>query len=296
MHTALDGVDLEIARGEIVGLLGHNGAGKTTLMSLVAGLSRPDAGTISVHGYDVSREPLRARRHLGLAPQELGVYPPLTVRQNLRFFADLHGLNATVARQRIAEAADALALTEHLDRRVYELSGGGQRRVHTAMALIHKPALVLLDEPTAGVDVETRSRLVAYVRRLADEGAAVCYSTHYLPEVEELDATVVVLDHGRVVARGSIADLVHRHGGSAVEMVFAGTPPELHLPWPVDRDGGVLSIRTAEPHLILAGVLAGIGDHARDLTAMRVVRPSLDTVFLRLTGDRAGTDRVSTGG
>ncbi|MFC8368831.1 ATP-binding cassette domain-containing protein [Streptomyces sp. NPDC057238] len=297
---ALDHVDLEIAEGMIVGLLGHNGAGKTTLMSLVAGLLRPDAGEIEVLGHSVTRHPRRARRELGLAPQELGIYPPLTVRQNLQFFAELAGLRGKEARRRTEEVAEPLALTGLMDRPASRLSGGQQRRVHTAMALIHRPRLVLLDEPTAGVDVETRARLVAHVRELAAQGTAVCYSTHYLPEIEDLAADVAVLHRGRVIARGSVDELVRRHGDSAVELVFSGAPPELDLPWPVARQGETLLVRVEQPHLVTARVLAALGDAAARLSALRVVRPSLDNVFLRLTGGQhsgngeghASTDRI----
>ncbi|MFC7308252.1 ATP-binding cassette domain-containing protein [Streptomyces monticola] len=293
--TALQDVDLDIAQGEIVGLLGHNGAGKTTLMSLAAGLLRPDAGDVRVLGASPVRDPRRVRRELGLAPQELGVYPPLTVRQNLRFFAELAGLRGAGTERRIEEVAEPLGLTGLLARRVAQLSGGEQRRVHTAMALLHRPRLLLLDEPTAGVDVETRSRLLAFVRELARTGTAVCYSTHYLAEVEALDASVAVLDHGRVIARGSLAELVRRHGDSAVELTFSGSAPELRLPWPVTREGDVLRVGVEQPQRAAPEVLAALGEAALRLVNLRVVQPGLDSVFLRLTGRRYADGPGPTG-
>ncbi|MEU5401409.1 ABC transporter ATP-binding protein [Streptomyces sp. NPDC005963] len=293
--TALDDVDLDIAEGEIVGLLGHNGAGKTTLMSLVAGLLRPDAGEIEVLGVSSVRDPRRARRGLGLAPQELGVYPPLTVRHNLRFFAEMAGLRGKEVRRRIEEVAEPLGLASLLDRRVSHLSGGEQRRVHTAMALLHRPRLLLLDEPTAGVDVETRARLIDFVREMAAAGTAVCYSTHYLAEVEALDASVAVLDHGNMIARGPLKELVRRHGESAVELTFIGEPPELDLPWPVTRAVDVLRVHVEHPQLAAPDVLASLGEAALRLVNLRVVQPSLESVFLRLTGRRYAADAAPPG-
>ncbi|AZS69613.1 ABC transporter [Streptomyces lydicus] len=284
--TALSEVDLDIAPGEIVGLLGHNGAGKTTLMSIVAGLLRPDAGYVRVLDKDPVREPHEARRRLGLAPQELGLYMPLTVRQNLLFFAELAGLRGRAADRRIEAVAEPLGLTELLGRRASRLSGGQQRRVHTAMALVHRPPLLLLDEPTAGVDVQTREQLLEMVRTMAAEGTAICYSTHYLPEVETLDGSVAVLNGGCMIARGTLKELVRQYGDSGVELSFSGCPPDLSLPWPVVRDGRVLRVTVDQPHLAVPQVMEALGEAAGELVNLRLVQPSLDSVFLRVTGRR----------
>ncbi|MFE7812870.1 ATP-binding cassette domain-containing protein [Streptomyces sp. NPDC057433] len=293
---ALEHVDLEIMPGKVVGLLGPNGAGKSTLMSLIAGLLRIDSGEIEVWGHSVARNPRPARRDLGLAPQTLGVYPSLTVRQNLRFFADMAGLRRSLSRSRIEELAESLGLAPLIERRVFQLSGGEQRRVHTAMALLHRPRLVLLDEPTAGVDVETRTRLIDHVRGLAATGTAVCYSTHYLPEIEALDCEVAVLHQGRIVAQGQVAELLRRYGDAALELVFSGAAPHLDLPWPVIRQGDVLKVQADQPELATARVLTALGEEVERLLTMRVLRPSLDSVFLRLTGrrpdDEAGTEQA----
>jgi ABC-2 type transport system ATP-binding protein len=214
---ALRGVDLEISEGEIVALLGPNGAGKTTLVSIVAGLHPPDSGRVRVKGVDVLAQPEKARRHLGIAPQQTGVYPVLTVYENLYFFGALGGLGKAALRRRIEEASEAFELLPLLDRQARFLSGGEARRLHTAMALMHDPALLLLDEPTAGVDVGTRSRLLEVVRGLAERGSAICYSTHYLGEVEELSASVAILDHGRIIARDSLEGLLRNHGQANAE-------------------------------------------------------------------------------
>jgi ABC-2 type transport system ATP-binding protein len=286
--VALAGVDLEVPAGTILGLLGPNGAGKTSLVSIVAGLRRPDAGTVHVGGIDVVRSPQRARGLIGLAPQDTGVYTPLSVRNNLRFFAGLAGMRRAEQRARIDEIAGALGLDPLLDRRAAELSGGERRRLHTAIALLHRPRLVLLDEPTTGADVRTRSQILHLVRRLADEGSAVVYSTHYLHEIEELDAFVTFIDAGRIVASGSTAELVRRYGASALELTFAHEVPAAARVAGAHIDGSTVRIPATDPALAAADLLPRLGSHAADLRSIEIVRPSLETVFLTVTGRRFG--------
>jgi ABC-2 type transport system ATP-binding protein len=188
-RLALAGVDLDIGAGEIVGLLGPNGAGKTTLVSILAGLIQPDAGGVLIGSIDAIAHPHQARRLLGLAPQETGIYPTLTCRDNLKFFAELAGLRRRQLESAVDTVAAALQLTELLERRAQYLSGGERRRLHTAIALVNRPPLVLLDEPTTGADVQTRAQLLQLVGELAAEGSAILYSTHYLTEIEQLGAT-----------------------------------------------------------------------------------------------------------
>jgi ABC-2 type transport system ATP-binding protein len=286
--TALDGVELEVSPGEVVALLGPNGAGKTTLVSVVAGLLRADAGRVRVAGFDVAREPHAARLRLGLAPQELGVYPTLSVRENLRFHGELAGLRRAELDRRVAEVAEALALGGLLRRAARTLSGGEARRLHTGMSVMGRPALLLLDEPTAGADVGMRAQLLALVRALAADGAGVCYSTHYLHEVEQLDASVAILDAGRIVARGSLAALVGRHARAGVELRFDGPPPVLEGESNVRRaPDGTLCVATDEPPAIAAArILARLGDATSRLRAVELIEPSLESVFLDVTGRR----------
>jgi ABC-2 type transport system ATP-binding protein len=286
--VALAGVDLDVAAGTILGLLGPNGAGKTSLVSIVAGLRRPDAGTVHVAGIDVVRDPQRARGLVGLAPQETGVYMPLTIRDNLRFFAGLAGMRRAEQRARIDEIAEALGLGALLDRRAAELSGGERRRLHTAIALLHRPPLVLLDEPTTGADVRTRTQILQLVRRLADEGSAIVYSTHYLHEIEELGANVAFIDRGRIVARGTITELTAHYGASALELTFVGTVPDCARTEGATVDGSLVRIPAADPAITAADLLPRLGAHAAELRSIEIVRPSLESVFLTVTGRRYG--------
>ena len=205
-HLVLDGVDLDVARGQVLGLVGANGAGKTTLISIVAGLRAPDAGRVTVAGVDALAHRAAASRHIGLAPQELGIYPTLTARANLRTFAELAGLRPRVARARADEVAELLGLTSCLAQRADTLSGGQKRRLHTGLAVLHRPDLLFLDEPTVGADVQSRAGILDLVRDMAAAGTAVVYTTHYLTELEQLQADVAVLDRGRIAAAGPVGD------------------------------------------------------------------------------------------
>jgi len=265
--TALAGFDLAVASGEIVGLIGHNGAGKTTFVEVVAGLIRPDAGRVMLDGVDVPREPRRARARLGLAPQEIALYLSASVRQNLRLFGALAGLRRRGLTAAIEETATALDLVDVLDRPVALLSGGQRRRTQAATALLHRPGVLLLDEPTVGADPTTRAALLAVVRARAADGAAVVYTTHYLPELADLGASLAVASSGRIVARGPAEELL------------ADLPSRLAVEL---DDGRHLDVVTREPAEALAGLL-------RDGAVPRTVdihRPSLDDLYHRL-GERS---------
>ncbi len=199
---ALDEFELTVAAGEITGLVGPNGAGKTTFVEVVTGLVRPDEGRVRVCGIDAVARPREARAVIGVAPQETALYPAATVREHLRLFGGLAGMRAAELGRAIADIADAMALTGVLDQAAGLLSGGQRRRTQAATALISRPALLLLDEPTVGADPVTRSALLAVLRQRAAAGAAVVYTTHYLPELGELGATIAFARNGRVVARG----------------------------------------------------------------------------------------------
>ncbi len=288
---ALRGVDLEIAPGQVVSLLGPNGAGKTTLLSIIAGVLSPDAGTVRVNGFDIADHPLRAQRSLGFAPQSTGLYEPLTVKENLRFFGELAGVDHRRLDRRVSEVCDALLLGGLRERRCQHLSGGEKRRVHTAIALIAEPPVVMLDEPTVGADIETRYALIALVQDLAKGGSAVLYTTHYLPEVEALNAAVVVIDGGRVVAQGSVDQLIAAHGSGELELRFKGSAPRVEVNGlPIRNDGERLWVSTPEPAPVAARILNHLDDDIHRLDSVAVLRPSLESAFLNLTGRRLGED------
>jgi ABC-2 type transport system ATP-binding protein len=282
--TALAGVDLELEAGSVVTLIGRNGAGKTTLFSVLAGLCRPDGGRVRIEGFDVGTQAHRARRHLGLVGQEIAVYLTLTVRDNLRLFGELGGLRREARDRGVARVAERLDIGALLQRPARTLSGGQLRRLHTAMALMLRPRVLLLDEPTSGVDVTTRGCILDLVCELAEEGAAVCYATHYLAEVEKLDGVVAIIDEGRMAAWEPLRDLVRKHGRSGVELVFEGKPPSLggHLETEVS-DGRLRVFSSEAPGVLAAQVLGELGRASERLRTIDLIRPNLESVFLGLT-------------
>ncbi len=286
--VALRGVDLDVASGQVVSLLGKNGAGKSTLLSIVAGLVRPDAGSVEIDGLDALRRPDAASRLIGIAPQETGIYPILTVQENLDFFGELAGLNRADRRRRVSEVAEQIGLGTLLERRAGSLSGGEARRLHTGCALLHKPKLLMLDEPTVGADVATRAQLIEAVKQLAAEGAAVIYTTHYLPEVEALEADVVIIDNGSILATGTQSQLVEAHSLQGLRIQIEGELPDslrgLH---PVAVDPGFFRI---ERPISMTELLAVLGPDTDALLSVELLRPDLETVFLAVTGRRLDAD------
>ena len=227
---------------------------------------------------------------IGVAPQDTGIYPVVTVAQNLALFGRIAGLRASDLSERISQIAHALRITELLDRKAGTLSGGQKRRLHTAMALVHRPPLLLLDEATTGADVDTRRQMLDLIRKLAAEGSAVLYSTHYLHEVEDLGGSVAILQHGKVIARGETSELIARHGGSAVELAFDGPPPALEGIETIPIGDDTVRIRTDRPAETSASLLRDLGEDGARLRSVEIVRQSLETVYLDLTGHRFDED------
>ncbi len=210
-ENALDGLSLQVDEGQIVGLLGPNGAGKTTAVSILSTLMRPSAGQLAVMGRPVAA-PLRPiRQVVGLAPQEIALYEPLSVRENLTYFGRMYGLRGEGLKARVADCLTAVGLTAQADRPVAVFSGGMKRRANLAAAIVHAPRLLFLDEPTVGVDAQSRALIMDLLRGLQQDGTAMVYTTHYMEEVEALCGRVVIMDAGRIIAEGAPADLRASH-------------------------------------------------------------------------------------
>ena len=277
---ALDGIDLDVHEGEFFGLLGPNGAGKTTLISILAGLTRADAGAVSVMGHDVVADYRQARRSLGVVPQELVFDPFFTVRETLRFQAGYFGLRRSGAW--IDEILAKLGLTDKADANMRSLSGGMKRRVLVGQALVHKPPVIVLDEPTAGVDVGLRQSLWAFVRELNQSGHTIILTTHYLEEAEELCGRIAMLKEGRVVALEEKQTLLHGYQGVTIRITAPAAPAAFAAKL-VRREGDVLFFNLAN-YAELEQLLAAYRTGGIRFTDLALQEADLEDVFLRIMG------------
>jgi ABC-2 type transport system ATP-binding protein len=265
-RVAVDGLSLEVHRGEILGLLGPNGAGKSTTIHMAVGLLDPDEGVVDVDGRGSPRNP-EVRRLLGVAPQSIALYDALTPEENLRFFGRVQGLSGKVLRDRVEWALSFAALADRRRDRSGDLSGGMKRRLNLAAALVHDPSLLLLDEPTVGVDPQSRNAILDRVMELRTADRAVVYTTHYMDEAARICDRIAIVDAGRVLALGTTAELLSRHGGDPTLVVV--------------RDGAERRIATRDPAGELSRILA-----TGPVDDFRVERADLEAVFLHLTGKR----------
>lgn len=289
---AVDGVSLQLGRGESVGLLGPNGAGKSTTIAMLSTLTRPDAGKVGFEGQDVLADPTPVRRAMGVVPQEIALYPELTAQENLEFFGGLYGLRGQALRGAIDDALDLVGLSERRRDQIKKYSGGMKRRINIAAALLHDPKIVIMDEPTVGIDPQSRNHILETVRRLNRErGLTVLYTSHYMEEVEQLCDRVYVMDHGKVIAEGTLPAVRALAGDEGAVWLQATAYPEglldalRALPGAGQAalaEDGVRLTRTSE--LALIDVLRAAEKAGVTVTNLSVSESSLEDVFLHLTG------------
>jgi ABC-2 type transport system ATP-binding protein len=293
--VAVDALTFSIAEGEIFGLLGPNGAGKTTTISMIATLLKPDSGSVYVGGFDAARDARRIRPHLGFVPQEIGLFPTLSARENLEYFGGIQGLRGALLRRRIDEALEVAALQDYARKPpVMHFSGGMRRRLNLAAGLIHRPRLLLLDEPTVGVDAQSRNQILESVRRLnREDGMSVVYTTHYMEEAESLCQRVAIMDHGRIIDCDTVEALVSSSSGTIFEVTLAEPQPaftallagmpgilEVH-----EQGDGRFAVTSHDQAKGLAALVDAAGAHGVRFEALRIVPPSLEQVYLSLTGE-----------
>jgi ABC-2 type transport system ATP-binding protein len=289
---AVDDVSVRIAPGETYGLLGPNGAGKTTAISMIAGLLEADAGTVTVDGERITTRAVAARAAIGLVPQELAVYPELSGRENLEFFGRLYGLGGKDLAGRVDEVLDVVGLTDRAGDTTGEYSGGMQRRLNIGIGLLHRPRLLILDEPTVGVDPQSRNAILENVEALAREGMAILYTTHYMEEAERLCDRVGILDQGDVKAEGTRRELVDLVGERDRVTLTANGPLDAAASAAGAIDGvesastrtGGLDVVVADAAHVLPRLLSVVAEAGATVTGVEVVQPDLEAVFLHLTG------------
>lgn len=283
---ALKGIDLEVREGEFFALLGPNGAGKTTLISVLGGLTQADSGTAEVLGSDVQRDYRAARRKVGIVPQELTFDPFFTVRETLQFQSGYFGLRRNQVW--IDELLEQLGLASKADANMRALSGGMKRRVMVAQALVHKPPVIVLDEPTAGVDVALRQTLWAFIQRLNGEGHTIVLTTHYLEEAETLCNRIAMLKQGELVALDDKAALMASHSARVLSLrLFPDVLPAALQPLLVSQEGGAYQLKLDDCGT-LEGMLATLREAGVAVQDMEILKPDLESVFLDVMGRKRG--------
>jgi len=290
---AVKGLSFAIRRREIFGFLGPNGAGKTTTISMLSCLLEPTQGTAIIAGYDVVKESNEVKRCIGFVPQELALYPTLSARDNLEYFGSIYGLRGRALRQRIEDVLAMVNLTDHAKAAVKTYSGGMKRRLNIAAGLLHCPEVLFLDEPTVGVDPQSRNAIFEHVERMRDEGMTVLYTTHYMEEAERLCDRVAIIDEGRIVALDTPHKLINDLGEGIIHLGVADGKmsdkllvqvQSLPAVKSVARFDGQVEVKTAQAQEALVHILELFNHTATDVTALRVLEPNLETVFLQLTG------------
>lgn len=284
---AVDDVSFAIGEGETYGLLGPNGAGKTTSISMIAGLLERDAGTVEVAGHQVSTRTTRGKAEIGLVPQELAIYPDLTARENLRFFGRLYDMGKNALRDRAEEVLEVIGLTDRADDQVKEFSGGMKRRLNIGIGLLHRPRLLILDEPTVGVDPQSRNAILESVEKLSAEGMAVLYTTHYMEEAERLCDRVGIIDEGRIKAEGTRRELISMLGQRDKVTItgdLAGVVGGITGVGEVSGNEHRVEVLVDNATAVLPGLLAQVSATGANIGSVEVSEPNLEAVFLHLTG------------
>ena len=286
--TALGGISFQVKEGEIYGFLGPNGAGKTTAISIISGLMLPDSGTMHIAGMDIRKQGRKIRGLMGVIPQEIALYDELTGRENLHFWGSLYGLSGGTLKSEAERVLDLVDLSERADDLVKEYSGGMKRRINLCAGLIHSPRILLLDEPTLGIDPQARLKILEIIRNEASRGVTVIYTTHYLEEAESLCDRISIIDHGEILAEGSLAELTQLVGEEDLVTVTGSFTTEQLSPMlegvKVDHlEDGTLRFFVSDSETIGAH-LGRFFSGDMHIGEVSIKEPSLESVFIKLTG------------
>ena len=292
--VAVDAVSFEVAKGEIFGLLGPNGAGKTTIISILSCITPPTSGSALISGIDVVTDSLKARTRIGIVPQEIALYSTLSARDNLMFWGRMYGLRDRTLARRVDELLDVVQLSDRASNRIDTFSGGMKRRINIAAGLLHRPDVLFLDEPTVGIDPQTRRSILDLVKELNTEGLTVLYTTHYLEEAEFLCDRVGIMDEGKMIAVGTRDELTESIGATGVIAVRADGLNDALVDWlaslsevsEVARTDDGLTLNVVSGTNLLPTVVEKLTGGGVDIHSVDVTVPNLESVFLHLTGKR----------
>jgi len=289
---AVKGVDIEIQAGEVFSLLGPNGAGKTTTISMISGLLKPTQGDAAILGHSITHKPQAAKAALGIVPQEIALYVDLSARENLNFWGKMYGLRGAQLKKRVDEILEVVGLTDRQKGRVEKYSGGMKRRLNIGIALLHEPDVVIMDEPTAGIDPQSRRKILDSVMELNKQGMTVLYTTHYMEEAQELSDHITIMDHGEIIASGSHAELVKIVGEyDRIELSINTESARVMAAWQITpgvenitAENGQIHLLVDDSNVVLPQLFETAAQVDARITSVEIQEPNLETVFLHLTG------------
>ena len=289
---AVQDVSFQVPAGEVLGLLGPNGAGKSTIISMLSGLLNPTGGDASIMGHSVTREPAAAKASLGVVPQDIALYPDLSARENLVFWGKMYGLRGAALQARVDEVLKVIGLTDRQKDKVGKFSGGMKRRVNIGAALLHKPAVIIMDEPTVGIDPQSRRHILDNVKELNQQGMTVLYTTHYMEEAAELSHHIAIMDQGKLIAYGTHDELIKMVGEQTRIDITINTEADKILPaWQktegvskIDASDGRVTALVDDSNRVLPRLFDIAAEKDVRITSIDIQEPNLETVFLHLTG------------
>lgn len=289
---AVQGVEFVAGQGEILSLLGPNGAGKSTTISMLSGLLAPDEGDATIMGHSVRAAPQAAKASLGVVPQDIALYPDLSARENLDFWGKMYGLRGAALKARVDEVLEIIGLTDRQKDAVGKFSGGMKRRVNIGAALLHKPQVVIMDEPTVGIDPQSRRHILDNVKELNRQGMTVLYTTHYMEEAAELSDHIAIMDSGKVIAYGTHDELIKLvNGQTRIDLALNVEGLNVLEAWKsvegvngIDSTGGSVAVLVSDSNLVLPRLFEAAGKLGARITSVDIQEPNLETVFLHLTG------------